>query len=534
MSVLLIVSFFGGLLSASTLPKAPVVDLGYNRYQGVTLHNGVDQYLGMRYAKAPIHDLRFRAPEDPDTSSNLLDASKFGPICIGVGQTSSGTLAEDCLFVNVWKPTNASNGSNLPVWLFIQGGGYANNANANYNGSEVVEQSGLDIVFVNFNYRVGALGFLASEAVRQNGSLNTGLLDQRKLLHWVKQYIGQFGGNPDHVVIHGDSSGSGSVAHHLTAYGGRNDNLFVGAIAESTFWPTQRTVAEMEFQYERFVKDVGCDESEDSLSCLRSAHIDTIQNNNIDEPFPGGSDDPAPLWYFLPVVDDDLVQDCLYSLFEEGKTVRVPLIVTDDNDEGTDFAYNATSESEVAQFMKNNYPGLSSAQLDTINKAYPLMDPLPKHAAYFPSAAAAYGEATFTCPGNHMAASMSRYSSPELVWNYRFNVRDPTELANGMGVPHVFDLPAIFGVGETNEPTYSYANTNSAIIPITMGYYLSFVKALNPNEYRNENAPVWESWGDGQGQRLKLETNSTKMEQVPPQQIERCAMWMKLAAAMEH
>lgn len=438
------------------------------------------------------------------------------------------------MFINVWKPTNASSGLNLPVWLFIQGGGYANNANANYNGSDVVQQSGHGIVFVNFNYRVGALGFLASETVRQNGSLNAGLLDQRKALLWVKKYIRHFGGNPDHVVIHGDSSGSGSVAHHLTAYGGRNDNLFVGAVAESTFWPTQRTVAEMEFQYERFVKEVGCDGHGDSLSCLRSAHIDAIQEYDVDEPFPGGSSNPAPLWYFLPVVDDDLVQDRLYPSFDQDKLIHVPLIVTDDNNEGTDFAYNATSPDEVAQFMKNNYPGLSDLQLDTINKAYPLMDPLPKHAAYFPSAAAAYGEATFTCPGNHMAASMSRYFSPGKVWNYRFNVQDPAEIANGMGVPHVFDLPAIFGVGDTNEPTYSYANTNSPIIPITMDYYISFIKALDPNEYRNENAPVWLSWGNNQGQRLKLQTNSTQMEEVPPEQTARCAMWMGLAAAMEH
>ena len=74
-SVLLIAGFLGGLISARSLPKAAVVDLGYNRYQGVSLLNEVDQYLGMRYAKAPIHDLRFRAPEDPDTNSKLLDAS---------------------------------------------------------------------------------------------------------------------------------------------------------------------------------------------------------------------------------------------------------------------------------------------------------------------------------------------------------------------------------------------------------------------------------------------------------------------------
>lgn len=418
--------------------------------------------------------------------------------------------------------------------MFIQGGGYANDANGNYNGSEVVQQSGHDIVFVNFNYRVGVLGFLASENVRKNGDLNAGLLDQRKALQWVQQHIRQFGGNPDHVVIHGDSAGAGSVAHHMTAHGGHNSNLFVGAVAESPFWPTERTVEQMEFQYEQFVKDVGCERADDSLGCLRTVDIETIQRFNIDKPFPGGSTKPVPLWYFLPVVDGHLIRDRLYRLFDQGKFIRVPLVVSDDTNEGTLFAYNATSESEVAQFMKNNYPGLSKRQLKTILKAYPKMEPLMKHAAYFPSAAAAYGDSTFTCPGNFMAASMAKVFSSDQVWNYRFNVRDPTEIANGMGVPHVFDLPAIFGVGETNEPTYSYANSNAQIIPITMDYFLSFIKTLNPNVFRNKNAPEWQPWGSTTGQRLKLQTNSTQMESVPQLQIDRCSMWKGLAASMQH
>jgi hypothetical protein len=73
--------------------------------------------------------------------------------------------------------------------VFIQGGGYTGNANANYNGSTVVGTSGNNIVFVNFNYRVASWGFLASSKVRKGGDLNAGLLDQRALLHWVQKYI---------------------------------------------------------------------------------------------------------------------------------------------------------------------------------------------------------------------------------------------------------------------------------------------------------------------------------------------------------
>lgn len=76
MAVFLIAGLLGGLLSdSSSLPKSAIVDLGYSRYQGVSLHYGVDEYLGMRYAKPPMNELRFRAPEDPEHSDNLLDAS---------------------------------------------------------------------------------------------------------------------------------------------------------------------------------------------------------------------------------------------------------------------------------------------------------------------------------------------------------------------------------------------------------------------------------------------------------------------------
>lgn len=91
-----------------------------------------------------------------------------------------------------------------------------------------------------------------------------------------------------------------------------------------------------------------------------------------------------------------------------------------------------------------------------------------------------------------MAASMSKHFSPDQVWNYRFNVRDPTEAANGMGVPHVFELPSIFGLGATKQPEYSFATINANIIPVTMNYYLSFIQELNPNTLRLPRAPIWE------------------------------------------
>jgi acetylcholinesterase len=110
---------------------------------------------------------------------------QFGPICYHAG----GDESEDCLYINVWTPADATPNSKLPVWFYVQGGGYEANTNANYNGTKVIKESGGNVIFVGFNYRVGVFGFLAGESLRNDGDLNVGLLDQRKALEWVQKYI---------------------------------------------------------------------------------------------------------------------------------------------------------------------------------------------------------------------------------------------------------------------------------------------------------------------------------------------------------
>lgn len=110
-------------------------------------------------------------------------------------------MAEDCLFANIFKPSNATENSKLPVWVWITGGGFANDAWVNFNESSLVKEASSDIVFVEFSYRVGALGFLASEQVRKDGDLNAGLLDQRKLLQWVQSYIHKVSTHTHHTTI---------------------------------------------------------------------------------------------------------------------------------------------------------------------------------------------------------------------------------------------------------------------------------------------------------------------------------------------
>ena len=216
------------------------------------------------------------------------------------------------------------------------------------------------------------------------------------------------------------------------------------------------------------------------------------------------------------------------------------ILSLDDTDEGTDFAANAASPADVASFMMDNYPHLTSADTDAINAQYPLMPPLPAHAAYYPSAAAAYGETTFTCVGNFIASVYAKSWSPSRVWNYRYNVQMDGYIAAGLGVPHTIESEAIFGVGNVNDDANAEAETgyttyNTEIIPVVMNYYISFIRDLNPNRYKYEGAPQWESFGDGEdgGNRLMFQTNATAMEQIPQGQVARCEFWKGLALEME-
>ena len=298
---------------------------------------------------------------------------------------------------------------------------------------------------------------------------------------------------------------------------------------QSSFWPAQPHYSELEFQYKRFVQQTGCSGARNSLSCLRGLNLSTIVTADVSSPFPGTTG--APEWYFLPVIDDDLIVDRMYTQFEEGRFVRVPVLVDNDTNEGTDFAPNASTTDEIKTFFKDQYAHMTTEQLNKVIELYPLMKPLPEHAKYFPSAAMAYGESTFICPGNEIASAVSKYVSPRVVFNSRYNVLDPALVASGSGVPHTVDSGAIFGCGYGGGCPASYYTTNAAIIPVNMDYYISFVKYLNPNTFRAPGAPVWEDWGTGR--RLRIQTNDTAMEPVPWGQKKRCEFWKSISATME-
>jgi para-nitrobenzyl esterase len=190
---------------------------------GTLLPSGVRAYLGVRYAMPPTQERRWKPPA-PAKWSGIWVADRKGAECIQVlrphtinhyfGEETSG---EDCLYLNIWTPSDARPGSHLPVVAFIYGGGgtIGSAGMALYDGESVARHGA---VFVNFNYRVGALGFMAHpDLTKEQGghSGNYGYLDQLAALRWIHTNIAAFGGDPARVLISGQSFGAGSVAAHI-------------------------------------------------------------------------------------------------------------------------------------------------------------------------------------------------------------------------------------------------------------------------------------------------------------------------------
>lgn len=476
-------------------------------------------------------------------STRVLEANsatQHGPLCLG-SQTPSDSIlgdSEDCLFADVFTPafvagpdgTLSLNKTKLPVFLWITGGGYTQLFNSNYNGTYLVQESGNDIVVVTFNYRVGPFGFLAGEQVAANGSLNNGLLDQRFFFQWVQQHIDKFGGDPSHVTLDGTSAGAGSVLHHLTAYSGRNDNLFQAGISDSLFVPFQPNCSFYQYQFDAFANATGCASDPDPLACLRAANSSTLQAANIGYPYPNHT--TAAIFPYGPCVDGDLIADTTDNLLTAGKFIQVPLLLGNDQDEGSLFVPNSTQSSEINDFFANNYPLLTPDEIhDIIFQWYLYLEDTstPMHGQFFALAQTAYGESTLICPSINLASTFANASV--LVWNYRYAVVSPANAAAGLGTPHTYQDAAYWGPGSPDFTNNAgYAEANAATIPLVSGYWTSFVKTYDVNAQSAPGSPAWTAYGSEQN-RLLFNGSGAFMETVPADQNARCGFWLGTVAA---
>lgn len=213
------------------LRRTPVVETGSGPVVGLET-GGINRYLGIAYAAPPVGDLRWLPPQPPAGWIAPREAFEYGSWCAQkeLGVYSQPSETEDCLYLNVFTPKECKQGDNLPVMLWIPGGGLIGGRANDYNPNRFVKEG---VIFVSFNYRVNVFGFFAHPALDEEGHdfANYGFMDQQLALKWVQQNIGNFGGDPDNVTIFGESAGGMSVLFHMASP--RSKGLFHKGIVQS-------------------------------------------------------------------------------------------------------------------------------------------------------------------------------------------------------------------------------------------------------------------------------------------------------------
>lgn len=314
-------------------------------------------YRGIPYARPPVGQLRWAAPQRRGPWQNIRRATAFGAIC---PQEDSGPgQAEDCLFLNVWTPSAAvTKHQRLPVMVFVPGGAFVYGAGSLplYDGAQLAASG--NVVVVTLNYRLGSLGFLAAAELGLTG--NYGILDQRAALRWVAENIRAFGGDPRQVTLFGESAGAMSVGFHLFGIT-QNRDRFRAAIMESNplALPYPSLAAQIEAKWQAFRASL-CTALSQPTSCtldlpaLRALPLATIQAAEGTYNTLGNIltrlQVPTPLANLLPwtpIVDgqifsgDTLIQNQPYQGFYAGPGKRAlpkPYIIGVNRDEGALFA----------------------------------------------------------------------------------------------------------------------------------------------------------------------------------------------------
>lgn len=515
-------------LAAPALDKrasAPTVSISHPQATiiGSTLGK-VDTFNGIPFALAPTGSLRLKPPQAIATSLGTVRATGTAMSCpqfyfststsdillsiageianIPLFQTVTNA-GEDCLNLNVQRPSGTAAGAGLPVLVWIFGGGFELGSTSMYDGASIVASSvtmNMPIIFVAMNYRVGGFGFMPGSEILKDGSANLGLLDQRLALEWIADNIEEFGGDPSKVTIWGESAGAISVFDQMALYDGNityNDSpLFRGAIMNSGSVVPADSVdgAKGQAVYDAVVKEGGCSEATDTLECLRGLDYTTFLNaaNSV----PGILSYNSIALSYLPRPDGTVLTDSPEVLVAGGKYASVPFIIGDQEDEGTIFALfqpSIITKTEVVDYLQDLFfADASRTQLEDLVATYPdiTTDGSPFRTGtannWYPQykrLAAILGDLTFTLT-RRIFLTVAKQVKPDVPsWSYLSSYDYGTLL---LGTFHGSDILQVF-----------YGILPNWASKATHAYYFSFVYDLDPNS-RATSYMDWPQWSTNQ------------------------------------
>ncbi|KAK3105623.1 hypothetical protein FSP39_002059 [Pinctada imbricata] len=266
----------------------------------------VYEFRGIRYAKPPTGERRFRKPDPVEPWEGEYDATNFGYACPQsvneLFDDKSKNQSEDCLFLNIYVPRSISSEEKLSVMVWIHGGGFIIGNGHFYDGTRLAVDG--NVVVVTINYRLGILGFLALYHPASRG--NYGLWDQKLALHWISDYIEAFRGNPASITIFGESAGGMSVSAQSLIPS--NKDLFQRVIAQSGVISRTLLVRKKVARkaLERLPAKTKCkpDDLFQFVDCLRQVDVEILL-------------EASSFWNYLP--EDSVTLETVYGVVVDGE-----------------------------------------------------------------------------------------------------------------------------------------------------------------------------------------------------------------------
>ncbi|KAM7369282.1 hypothetical protein PAMP_013562 [Pampus punctatissimus] len=345
---------FAVVLSLSTTSAASlgVVHTEGGSVQGqnipLGLFRSVDVFKGIPFAAKPG---AFEKPKPHPGWDGILKATKFANRCLQISMLQTSVFgSEDCLYLNIWVPHGQHVSSDLPVMIWLYGGGFMVGGsmgpnflnNYLYSGQEIADKG--NVIVVSLGYRVGILGFLSTGDSGLPG--NYGLWDQHAGIAWVHRNIRSFGGDPDNITIFGESAGAASVSFQTLSP--HNKGLFKRAISQSGValcpWALNRNPLKVAYEV---AEKVGCPTDDRMVACLKSTDAGTLIMASPIGP-QGSPDQPGIKNLFLcPVVDGDFLPDQPTNLFHNAAEIDYLAGVNDMD------GYHFTSQDIPSLGVKN-------------------------------------------------------------------------------------------------------------------------------------------------------------------------------------
>ncbi|XP_066292299.1 acetylcholinesterase-like [Branchiostoma lanceolatum] len=455
-----------------TAPAGKLVGLEQDLF-GTTVH----AFLGVPFAHPPVGERRFRRAERLPPWDGVYNATTRPNACIQGSQNTQ--MSEDCLYLNVFQPTDVPAGAAVMVW--IHGGAFNSGAGALYYGGILAAIEG--VIVVTVNYRLSVLGFLYTGTDDAPG--NMGLTDQLLALQWVQDNIPSFGGDSSKVTIFGESAGATSVGLHLLSQESRN--VFSRAVLQSgtVLLPGMvNTVPEAADKAMALSERLGCPTEQGTaalLTCLRSQDAQQFVTSTL----------------FVPVMDNEFLPANQADSLDDGMFKRADIMIGANTNEGflilsiSGFSVESLSSAN-RELFKQAIDRVISKELNELAfeaVEFQYTDWLHPDAdtRYRDILAAVGGDYPFVCPAVTTARAHARFGTN--VYMYEFGYRptnsrrpDWVQASHGDEVYFVFGIPTV--------PAYGYSSEDAEVSRKMMRHWANFAKTGDPND-GNTNEAVW-------------------------------------------